>query len=208
MSVFTTDQENFWAGDFGTEYISRNQTKGMLAANIHLFSKIISKTDGISSVFEFGPNIGLNLNAILTIKPEVTIAGIEINKNAFDILQKNFPDGKFANKSIADFEPTSKYDLSFIKGVLIHLNPKLLDSTYEKIYETSNRYVLICEYYNPSPVTIEYRGHKDRLFKRDFAGEFLKKYSDTKLIDYGFLYHLDSNFPQDDETWFLIEKIK
>ena len=57
-------------------------------------------------------------------------------------------------------------------------------------------------------MTIEYRGHKDRLFKRDFAGEFLKKYSDTKLIDYGFLYHLDSNFPQDDETWFLIEKIK
>ena len=66
---------------------------------------------------------------------------------------------------------------------------------------------MIAEYYNPSPVSISYRGHKDRLFKRDFAGEFLDKFSNSNLVDYNFHYHRDKNFPQDDITWFSIEKI-
>jgi spore coat polysaccharide biosynthesis protein SpsF len=61
------------------------------------------------------------------------------------------------------------------------------------------------EYYNSSPVSIEYRGEIDRLFKRDFAGEMLEIYPDLKLIDYGFTYHRDF-FPDDDTTWFLLEK--
>ena len=77
---------------------------------------------------------------------------------------------------------------------------------YEKLYKASSRYILIAEYYNPSPIAISYRGHQDRLFKRDFAGEFLDIYSDVTLVDYGFSYHRDSAFPQDDITWFLIKK--
>ena len=66
--------------------------------------------------------------------------------------------------------------------------------------------MLICEYYNPSPVSIEYRGHSDRLFKRDFAGEIMDRFTDVQLVDYGFAYHRDISFPQDDCTWFLLEK--
>ena len=64
----------------------------------------------------------------------------------------------------------------------------------------------VCEYYNPSPTSISYRGHTDRLYKRDFAGEMLDIYSDLRLVDYGFSYHRDSAFPQDDISWFLMEK--
>lgn len=206
MSKFKTDQENFWAGEFGTEYISRNESKHWLAANIHLFSKILSKTNKINSVIEFGPNIGLNLSAIKSLKPNIETAGVEINKDAFKILQKEFPNGEFLNESISDFEPTKEYDLSFIKGVLIHLNPNLLEETYEKIYKSTSKYVLICEYYNPSPVSIDYRGHKDKLFKRDFAGEFMDKFNDVVLLDYGFIYRNDQYFPQDDINWFLMKK--
>jgi spore coat polysaccharide biosynthesis protein SpsF len=70
----------------------------------------------------------------------------------------------------------------------------------------SSRYILVCEYYNPTPVSIDYRGHSDRLFKRDFAGEILDLYTDLTLRDYGFVYHRDTNFPLDDITWFLLEK--
>jgi len=55
-------------------------------------------------------------------------------------------------------------------------------------------------------VEITYHGHKNRLFKRDFAGEMLDQFSDLKLIDYGFIYHRDLTFPQDDISWFLLEK--
>ena len=54
-------------------------------------------------------------------------------------------------------------------------------------------------------VTVNYRGNSDRLFKRDFAGELMDRYP-LRLIAYGFSYHRDNYFPQDDSTWFLLEK--
>ena len=34
----------------------------------------------------------------------------------------------------------------------------------------------------------------------------MKKYKSLKLLDYGFVYHKDLSFPQDDLTWFLLKK--
>ncbi|NDB35890.1 MAG: pseudaminic acid biosynthesis-associated methylase, partial [Flavobacteriia bacterium] len=42
--------------------------------------------------------------------------------------------------------------------------------------------------------------------KRDFAGELLDTFPDLRLVDYGFAYKRDTSFPQDDITWFLLEK--
>ena len=74
------------------------------------------------------------------------------------------------------------------------------------MYRAASRYILVSEYYNPKPTEITYRQHKGKLFKRDFAGDMLDKFPDLNLIDYGFVYHRDPNFPQDDMTWFLMEK--
>ena len=93
-----------------------------------------------------------------------------------------------------------------LKGVLIHLTPETLPAVYDTIHRASARFILLAEYYNPTPISIPYRGHSDRLFKRDFAGEFLDRHADVKLRDYGFVYHRDPAFPQDDITWFLLEK--
>lgn len=89
-------------------------------------------------------------------------------------------------------------------GVLIHINPDMLGQAYEHLYNAANKYVLINEYYNPSPVEVTYRGHEARLFKRDFAGEMMDRY-DLTLVDYGFTYHRDPD-PLDDLTWFLLKK--
>ena len=98
------------------------------------------------------------------------------------------------------------WDLVLIKGVLIHINPDELNQVYEKLVAATNRYLMVAEYYNPVPVAIPYRGHADRLFKRDFAGEIMELHPEMKLLDYGFVYRRDPNFPQDDLTWFLMEK--
>ena len=42
-----------------------------------------------------------------------------------------------------------------------------------KFWNLISKYLLINEYYNPKPVSIDYRGHSERLYKRDFAGEIL-----------------------------------
>jgi len=36
----------------------------------------------------------------------------------------------------------------------------------------------------------------------------LEKYQSLELVDYGFSYRRDKNFPQDDITWFLLKKNK
>ena len=74
------------------------------------------------------------------------------------------------------------------------------------MYNASSKYILLCEYYNRTPTKIDYRGFKDKLFKRDFCGELMDQYVDLHLVDYGFAYYRDKNFPQDDISWFLLEK--
>lgn len=206
MKEFKTDQEKFWAEEFGDRYIDRNQKQRTIAANTNLFSKVFSRTRDIESIIEFGANIGLNQKAIQNLKPEVRRVAVEINEIAAEILGQEIGAKNVINESILELDLKELFDMSFIKGVLIHINPDELQTVYEKLYNASSRYILVTEYYNPAPVTIPYRGHENRLFKRDFAGEIMDKYPDLELIDYGFTYRRDPNFRLDDSTWFLMEK--
>ncbi len=205
MSGFKTDQEACWAGSFGTEYIERNQGDQLLASNLNFFSKALAQVRDLGSVTEFGANIGMNLKALKLLYPALDCRGIEINPDAATELGRLIGPGNVFQGSIleADVAPC---DLALIKGVLIHINPDVLPDVYDKLVAATNRYLLVAEYYNPSPVAIPYRGHTDRLFKRDFAGEIMERHSDMRLIDYGFAYRKDPMFPQDDITWFLMEK--
>lgn len=203
---FKTDQEAFWAGEFGNEYIQRNSSQEYFAANLNFFSQALRRVNRPKSVIEFGANVGMNLKAMATLFPGIEVHAIEINEKAAGALKDTFGAQSVSNISILDFHPADKFELVLIKGVLIHINPDVLSNVYERLYQSCDRYILVCEYYNPSPVTINYRGHSNKLFKRDFAGELLDKYTDLVLIDYGFVYRRDPSFPQDDISWFLLEK--
>lgn len=203
---FKTDQEKFWAGDFGTEYIKRNQGDALLASNLNLFSKALRGTREIKSCIEFGANIGMNLKALALLCPGIDAHAIEINANAAKQLRKLIPSKNVHNTSILEFSPVRDWDLTLIKGVLIHINPAVLPQVYQKLVTSTSRYLIVAEYYNPTPVAISYRGQSNRLFKRDFAGEIMDSYPKMCLVDYGFAYHRDPQFPQDDITWFLMEK--
>ena len=156
-------------------------------------------------MIEFGANIGMNLRALKMLYPDQQQSGVEINQAAADKLKEFVGDDNVFVGSILDYAPEGSVDLALIKTVLIHINPDMLPAVYDKLYEASNRYILVCEYYNPSPMTVNYRGHNERLFKRDFCGEMLDRFSDLRLVDYGFAYKRDV-FSQDDITWFLMEK--
>lgn len=202
-----TDQELFWKGQFGDAYCERNVGKKWVASNLAFFSQILRRTKGVKNILELGSNIGLNLMALNQLMPDISLSAVEINDKAAEQARKNVPNIDLYQTSILDFEPgESQWDLVFTKGVLIHINPDRLDDVYDIAYACAKRYILIAEYYNPSPVAVEYRGHQGKLFKRDFAGEIMDKFSDLALLDYGFFYRRDPIFPQDDTTWFLLEK--
>ena len=201
------EQEVFWQNDFGNDYSERARGADRVAANLAFFSKSLAHTRGIASILEFGSNIGLNMISLKQLLPHAALAAIEINRKAALELEQNIPGIEVHNISILDFKPDKAWDLVLSKGVLIHIHPDDLPKAYELMYNSSSRYLLICEYYNPTPINMEYRGHTGKLFKRDFAGELLDRYADLTLLDYGFSYRRDPNFPQDDLTWFLLEKI-
>lgn len=203
---FKTPQEEFWASEFGTDYIDRNNSAQLLASNLNFFSKALKHAGRVTSCLEFGANIGMNLKALQLLYPCIHLKAVEINHDAAKQLTSLIGERNVFGGSIFEYPVDEKMDISLIKGVLIHINPNMLATVYEKLYQASKRLILVCEYYNPTPTSIPYRGHADRLFKRDFAGEMMEKYPDLKLIDYGFAYRRDPAFPQDDITWFLMQK--
>lgn len=44
--MYRTEQEQFWSGEFGDEYIERNNNEICIASNIKLFAKILSRIGG------------------------------------------------------------------------------------------------------------------------------------------------------------------
>jgi pseudaminic acid biosynthesis-associated methylase len=201
-----TAQEEFWAGEFGTAYSTRNAGDQLLASNVRFFARALRAAGPIASCLELGANIGVNLRALRLLYPRIAARAVEINPAAARELGSVIgPDNVFTG-SITEYDATETFDLVLVKGVLIHVNPDMLPAVYDTLYRSTSRVILIAEYYNPSPVAIPYRGHDDRLFKRDFAGELMDRHPDLGLLDYGFVYRRDPVFPQDDVTWFLIGK--
>ena len=199
-----TEQEHFWAGDFGHEYLNRNTSAQLLTAKIAMWSNILRSTHGVHSIQELGCNVGLNLLALKQLKPELKLSGIEINAEAVK-QAASLNVAEIQQGTVLEKMSTPMVDLTFTAGVLIHINPDYLKQVYENLVSQSCRYIVIAEYYNPSRTSVTYRGHQDRLFKCDFSGELMDQYH-LKLIDYGFIYHRDNWAPQDDITWFLMEK--
>jgi spore coat polysaccharide biosynthesis protein SpsF len=207
-----TEQEKFWENEFGNDYLERNIGTELLSANISFFSRALKMAGNINSLIEFGANIGMNIHAIKSLYPNINkLAGIEINPFAVQKLKNDHNGIDVFSGSILEYDTLSniKYDIALIKTVLIHINPDDLQQVYQKLYESTNSYILICEYYNTTPITVEYRGFSNKLFKRDFAGEMLQKYPTLKLVDYGFVYHNEKGPVYsliDDISWFLLKK--
>lgn len=203
----STEQEEFWAGDFGNTYTERN--KGNPANTRAFFNNALAAIDEsvrpeVKSVLELGANVGHNLMALRKVFPEATMAGVEINETAYKRLVQNVDLPIFGSLLEIEFLPAA-YDFILTKGVLIHIAPDDLLRAYEVIRNAAARWVLMAEYFCPEPREIHYRGHDGKLWARDFAGEFMTQYPEMRLVDYGFIYHRD-RFPQDNVTWFLMEK--
>ena len=201
---YKTEQEAFWASDFGNEYIQRKQGEDEKRKKIFLWSILMSNLPKVDSIFEFGCNIGLNLKAINYLQPEIVLRGIDINKLAVRQASKSNI-GHIKEGSITEPLKLPKTDLVFTFGVLIHVNPDKLEAAYSNLFETSKKYILVAEYFNPTPIEVDYRGHRGKLFKRDFSGDLMDLY-DLNLVNYGFFYKNDKKTAQDNLNWFLLEK--
>ena len=166
MGTHKSTQEEFWAGKFGDEYIERNIGEAIVGVNLSFFSKVLQRAEKISSVLEFGANVGMNLLALKSLIPAATFSAIEINAAAVKRLER-LEFTEVSHVSIMDYLPATKHDFVLTKTVLIHIAPEFLSTVYDRLYDSSSRYICLAEYYSPTPVEVPYRGHSEKLFKRD-----------------------------------------
>ena len=201
-------QEQFWAKTYASDYIKKNNSFD-LKKGIEAWNKMSLQIPNIKNILECGCNIGKNLNCLNRVYPQAKKSIIEISKPAYDHVLKTYNVKNAYNGSIisSNFSLNS-FDLVFTMGVLIHISPKNLIANMKKIFDYSNKYILIGEYFNRQPTTIIYQGLSNKLFKCDFGKIFINNFN-VKLIDYGFLWgHLYDNAGFDDITWWLFEKIE
>jgi pseudaminic acid biosynthesis-associated methylase len=206
MTNTRNEQEAFWADTYAEEYIRKNSSFDR-DLGAEAWRKMLASAGPIGSLLECGCNIGRNLRFLTEVLPAARKSVIEISEPAYRFVIGEFALDQAFNGAILDapFGPDS-FDLVFTIGALIHIHPDNLLANMRKMFELSGRYVLIGEYFNRTPVMLEYQGEEDRLFKRDFGKLFIENH-DARLVDYGFLWgHIYDPAGFDDITWWLFEK--
>ena len=204
-----TAQLQFWRGGFGSEYIGRNTANvEQLRARVAMWAKIMDCMicDPPRSILEVGSNIGINLRALQTLTG-AELHALEPNGDARKILvddgivpASRALDGFAANIPLAD----GAVDLAFTCGVLIHIHPDDLLASMSEVHRVARRHLVCIEYFADKPEMIPYRGHDDRLFKRDFGGYYLDNFPDLRTVDYGFAWKRETGL--DNLTWWIFEK--
>jgi pseudaminic acid biosynthesis-associated methylase len=198
------EQEAFWSGAFGDSYNLRNSPS--IEVRMRFFERALAKAKDFPTAIEIGANKGANLIALRRVFEGIRLAGIEINEAAVNELRK-IPDIWVIHGSALSYIPIVASHLSLSMGWLIHVGPEDLPKAYDLLHAASQRYILLAEYFASSPTPVFYRGHENRLWRRDFAGEMLDRFPDLKIVDYGFNWRRDPVTPLDDVSWFLMEKV-
>ena len=160
------------------------------------------------SVLEVGANIGINLRAIQRISG-ANLHAVEPNQTARDRLVADgvVPPGQVYD-GIAEKLPvdTATIDFVFTRGVLIHIHPDNLLAACKEMFRVSKKYLLCAEYFSVRPESIPYRGHSDRLFKRDFGAFWLDNFPQLEVVEYGFEWKRVTGL--DNITWWLFVKTR
>lgn len=204
-----TEQIDFWRGQFGDTYIGRNCADAeFLRARVAMWSAIMDGTKGAppASILEVGSNIGNNLRALRALT-SAQLWAVEPNAQArAQLVKDGVVEADKAVDAVAQAIPLKDQavDMAFTCGVLIHIHPDDLLASCQEIYRVASRYIACVEYFSDKPEMIPYRGHNDRLFKRDFGGFWLDNFPDLRVIDYGFLWKRVTGL--DNLTWWLFEK--
>lgn len=197
-----------WSGEFGDRYTERNPASAdAVRGRVRIWSQVLGRLlPQPMSALEVGPNLGLNLRA-LPLVADMDLWAIEPNASARQRLVEDkvlaadrLMEGFGHSIPMAD----GAVELAFTTGVLIHVDPSLLEKTVREIHRVSSRYIFCSEYFSPKAETITYRGESDLLFKNDFGSVYLDLFPDLELVDYGFFWRRTT--VMDDSTWWLFRK--
>jgi pseudaminic acid biosynthesis-associated methylase len=188
--------EDFWAGEFGLDYLKRNRVEWQ--ERIPFWESALQFCQP-GSVLEVGCNAGWNLRAIEQLAPGTELHGVDVNAAAVEEARQAGIEAVHTNAlGICGLHNPGSIDLVFTAGVLIHIAPEDLESTMRAIVMTSGRYVIAVEYDADETQEVEYRGHAGKLWKRPYGR--LYQALGLKLLSQGVAGGFDQC------TYYLLEK--
>lgn len=199
------DQLGEWRGEFGDEYIGRNPvTEEFLRATERCWTQILAHMPAVDSILEVGANVGRNLRALARITSS-TLFAVEPNERARRELLDFLSPARVIDADAGSLPfPDASMDLVFTSGVLIHIAEEHLDAAYAEIHRVSSGWIASLEYFAPSDTEVEYRGGRNRLWKRDYGSRWLDSFDDVEPAAEGFFSKRATL--QDDLTWWLFRK--
>jgi pseudaminic acid biosynthesis-associated methylase len=172
-----TEQEQFWKGDFGDQYVGRHKELDW-RARVPFWQFVLDLTKP-RSILEVGCNAGGNMKAIREATKGGRLQalwGCDVNPTA--IAEAGDAGLSVVNASLFDLAtewPVGKFDLTFTCGVLIHVAPEDQSRAMDQIIAVSGRYVVAVEYADDKEVEVEYRGNAKRLWRRPFGRLYQEK---------------------------------
>jgi pseudaminic acid biosynthesis-associated methylase len=208
-----TEQMEKWAGEFGREYTNRNalsleEMEGLYKKNygvtrVELNERFLEGIDRTIRILEVGSNIGNQLLCLQKMGFN-NLYGIEIQSNAVELSKSRTRNINIIEGTAFDIPYKDGYfELVFTAGVLIHINPSDIALVIREIYRATRKYIWGFEYYAENYTEIPYRGHRNLLWKADFAKLYLDQFRDLQLVKEERLKYL---FDDNIDTMFLLKR--
>jgi pseudaminic acid biosynthesis-associated methylase len=187
----TTEQMKEWSGAFGKDYTDRNAISLEEMEDLYRKNYGLSRTelnqrflDGIdrgARILEVGSNIGNQLLCLQRMGFS-KLYGIELQSYAVELSKSRTKDINIIQGEASDIPyKDSFFDVVFTSGVLIHISPSSLPNIMKEIHRCTKECIFGFEYYSEKPTEIEYRGHRDLLWKASFAEMYLELFGDLTL---------------------------
>ena len=152
---------------------------------------------------EVGCNTGNQL-LLLQEMGYLNLCGVELQPYAIEIARRRLPRISLKLGSALDVpHADSSFDVVFTSGVLIHISPQDLPRALDEIHRCSKTYIWGFEYYAPEVTEVNYRSHRELLWKMDYARTYLERFPDLELVREQRLRYLEN---ANVDTVFLLRK--
>jgi pseudaminic acid biosynthesis-associated methylase len=216
MILNTTQQEAFWAGDFGREYTDRNSrhladwnefyrlTWGLTKSEMN--QQFLGELPRNSRILEVGCNTGMQLVG-LQGDGFTELYGVELQSYAVEKAKAYSQHINLIQGSGFDLPYKNNFfDVVCTNGVLIHIAPTDLPRIMAEIVRCSRRYIWGFEYYAPQTTAIPYRGNEGFLWKADFPKLYLNTFPELRLVKQMLYPYVSAAEQGNQDVMYLLEK--
>jgi len=214
--VQATQQEDFWAGDFGREYTDRNsrhlaewndfyeRTWGL--TKLAMNQQFLGDLPRNNRMLEVDCNTGMQLRG-LQEAGFTQLYGVELQAYAVEKAKAYSQHPNLLKSSAFDLPFKDVFfDVFCTNGALIHIAPADLPRIMAEMVRRSRHYIWGFEYYAPTTTTIPYRSNEGFLWKADFAQLCLDSFPELRLVKRTLYPYVNAAEQGNQDATYLLEK--